>query len=105
MTAMFLALVGDFLEIFMGNFLVFGSSFNLCLANLARVLQIFVENKLLLSWGKSHLMVEEGIVLGHHISKSGLKVDKEKVEEIKNLPLPTAIKQLRGFLGHSGFYW
>ena len=49
-------------------------------------------------------MVREGIVLGHKISKDGLEVDKEKVEVIKNLPLPTNLKQLRGFLGHAGFY-
>ena len=104
MTAMFSALVGDCLEIFMDDFSVFGSSFNLCLTNLARVLQICVENKLVLSWEKSHFMVEEGIVLGHHISESGLEVDKAKVKVIKNLPLPTTLKRLRGFLGHAGFY-
>ena len=104
MTDMFSALVRDCLEIFMDDFSVFGSSFNLCLTNLARVMQICVENKLVLSWEKSHFMVEEGIVLGHHISKSGLEVDKAKVEVIKNLPLPTTLKQLRGFLGRAGFY-
>ena len=104
MNAMFSNLVGDCLEVFMDDFSVFGSSFELCLSNLIKVLQICVENKLVLSWEKSHFMVEEGIVLGHHISKSGLEVDKAKVEVIKNLPLPTTIKQLRGFLGHAGFY-
>ena len=49
-------------------------------------------------------MVREGIVLGHKISKDGLEVDKAKVEVIKNLPLPTNLKKLRGFLGHAGFY-
>ena len=46
----------------------------------------------------------EGIVLGHHMRKSGLEVDNKKVEVVKNLPLPTAIKKRRGFLGHVGFY-
>ena len=100
---MFSDLVGDCLEIFMNNFSVFGSSFDLCLANLTKVLHICVENKLVLSWEKSHFMVEEGIVLGHHISKNGLEVDKAKVEVIKKLNLPTTIKQIRGFLGHAGF--
>ena len=49
MTTMLSALVGDCLEIFMDDFPVFGSSFNLCLTNLVRVLQICVENKLVLS--------------------------------------------------------
>ena len=49
-------------------------------------------------------MVQEGIVLGHIISKEGIKVDQAKVEVINNLPLPQTQNQLRGFLGHAGFY-
>ena len=58
----------------------------------------------MLSWEKSNFLVREGIVLGHRISKDGLEVDKTKVEVIKNHPLPTNLKQLRGFLGHVVFY-
>jgi len=96
-------LVGDFLEIFVDDFSVFGSYFDTCFANLAKVLQICVENKLVLSWKKSTFMVE-GIVMGHQISKNELEVEEAKVKVIKNLPLPTTLKQLRGFLGHIGFY-
>lgn len=31
-------------------------------------------------------MMIEGIVLGHHISAQGLKVDTKKIEIIKELP-------------------
>jgi len=33
---------------------------------------------LILSWEKSHFMVQEGIVLGHKVSKMGIEVDKDK---------------------------
>ena len=49
-------------------------------------------------------MVQEGIVLGHQVSKHGLEVDKAKVKVIKHLPPPNDLKKLRGFLGHAGFY-
>ncbi|XP_070025673.1 uncharacterized mitochondrial protein AtMg00860-like [Nicotiana sylvestris] len=49
-------------------------------------------------------MVEEGIVLGHKISKNGVEVDKAKIEVISKLPSPTSIKGVRSFLGHVGFY-
>ncbi|GKF08180.1 hypothetical protein Tco_0042404, partial [Tanacetum coccineum] len=42
--------------------------------------------------GKSHFMVKEGIVLGHKISKSGIEVDRAKVEVIAKLPHPTSVK-------------
>nr|GEV81525.1 DNA-directed DNA polymerase [Tanacetum cinerariifolium] len=35
------------------------------------------DTKLALNWEKSHFMVKEGIVLGHKISKKGIKVEKE----------------------------
>nr|GEZ18827.1 reverse transcriptase domain-containing protein [Tanacetum cinerariifolium] len=53
---------------------------------------------------KSHFMVKEGIVLGHKISKSGIKVDRTKVKVIAKLPHPTTVKGVRSFLGHAGFY-
>ncbi|GJS06509.1 reverse transcriptase domain-containing protein [Tanacetum coccineum] len=62
------------------------------------------DTKLSLNWEKSHFMVKEGIVLGHKISKSGLEVDRAKVEVIAKLPHPTTVKGVRSFLGHAGFY-
>ena len=58
----------------------------------------------MLIWEKSHFTVEEGIVFEHQIIKIRLEEDEAKVELIKNLPLPTTIKQLRGFLEHASFY-
>jgi len=49
-------------------------------------------------------MVQEGIVLGHKVSKKGIEVDKAKVNLISNLPVPSSVKQVRSFLGHAGFY-
>ncbi|GJS83523.1 reverse transcriptase domain-containing protein [Tanacetum coccineum] len=47
---------------------------------------------------KCHFMVKEGIVLGHKISKSGIEVDKSKVDVIAKLPHPTTVKGIRSFL-------
>ncbi|GJW82363.1 hypothetical protein Tco_0146338 [Tanacetum coccineum] len=44
---------------------------------------------------KCHFMVKEGIVLGHKISKSGIEVDKAKVDVIAKLPHPTSVKGVR----------
>ena len=49
-------------------------------------------------------MVNQGIVLGHVISKKGIEVDKAKVELISKLPPPINVKIVRQFLGHVGFY-
>ena len=54
--------------------------------------------------GKFHLMVTEGIVLGHMISAIGIEVDQAKVSITRNLMPPTTVKGIRSFLGHAGFY-
>ncbi|GKC06043.1 hypothetical protein Tco_0997653, partial [Tanacetum coccineum] len=46
----------------------------------------------------------KGIVLGHKISKSGIEVDRAKVDVIAKLPPLTTVKGVRSFLGHAGFY-
>nr|GEU52603.1 reverse transcriptase domain-containing protein [Tanacetum cinerariifolium] len=49
-------------------------------------------------------MCKEGIVLGHKILKSGIKVDRAKVDVIAKLTHPTTVKGVRSFLGHAVFY-
>ena len=49
-------------------------------------------------------MVQEGIMLGHKISKKGIEVDKAKLDVIYKIPPPVNMKGIRSFLGHAGFY-
>ncbi|GJV42219.1 reverse transcriptase domain-containing protein [Tanacetum coccineum] len=56
------------------------------------------DTKLVLNWEKCHFMVKEGIVLGHKISKSGIEVNRAKVDVIAKLPHPTSVKCIRSFL-------
>ncbi|XP_075515330.1 uncharacterized protein LOC142549969 [Primulina tabacum] len=66
MMAIFHDMIEDFIEIFMDDFSVFGSSFDTCLINLSKVLERCEESNLVLNWEKCHFMVREGIVfLGH----------------------------------------
>ncbi|GJX48159.1 reverse transcriptase domain-containing protein [Tanacetum coccineum] len=64
----------------------------------------FCAVRIVLNWEKCHFMCREGIVLGHKISKSGIEVDRAKVDVIAKLPHPTTVKGVRSFLGHAGFY-
>ncbi|GKB42632.1 reverse transcriptase domain-containing protein [Tanacetum coccineum] len=80
------------------------SGFDSCLSNLERMLKRCEDINLVLNWEKCHFMCKEGIVLGHKISKSGIEVDRAKVDVIAKLPHPTTVKGVRSFLGHAGFY-
>jgi len=104
MLTIFADMVGNRIEVFMGDFSVFTSSFDCCLANLELVLQCCEETNLVLNWEKCHFMVQEGIVLGHKISIRGIEMDKAKIDVIEKLPPPVNVKGVKSFLGHVGFY-
>ena len=65
MMAIFSDFIGESIEIFMDDFSVFGSSFDACLEHLTQILDVYIKKHLVFSWEKSHVMVREGIVLGH----------------------------------------
>ncbi|GJX42981.1 reverse transcriptase domain-containing protein, partial [Tanacetum coccineum] len=104
MMAIFHDMIEETMEVFMDDFSVFGDSFSSCLSHLDKMLKRCEDTNLVLNWEKCHFMVKEGIVLGHKISKSGIEVDKAKVDVIAKLPHPTSVKGIRSFLGHVGFY-
>ena len=104
MTAIFSDYIESIMEVFMDDFSVYGSDFDVCLHNLSKVLKRCEEVNLVLNWEKCHFMVNEGVVLGHLISERGIQVDKAKIEVIEKLSPPVNVKGVRSFLGHAGFY-
>ncbi|RVW99000.1 Retrovirus-related Pol polyprotein from transposon 297 [Vitis vinifera] len=104
MLSIFSDMVERIMEVFMDDITVYGTSFEDCLSHLEDVLKRCIEKDLVLNWEKCHFMVNQGIVLGHVISKKGIEVDRAKVELIVKLPPPTNVKGIRQFLGHAGFY-
>ncbi|GJW78141.1 reverse transcriptase domain-containing protein [Tanacetum coccineum] len=101
MMAIFHDMIEETIEVFMDDFSVFGDSFSSCLSHLDKMLKRYEDTNLVLNWEKCHFMVKEGIVLGHKISKSGIEVDKAKVDVIAKLPHPISVKGILSFLGHA----
>ena len=104
MLSIFSDMVERFLEVFMDDFSVFGDSFDQCLHHLTLVLQRCIEKNLVLNWEKCHIMVKQGIVVGHIISSKGTEVDKAKVDLIFNFPPSKTVRKVKYFLGHVIFY-
>ncbi|GJZ36027.1 DNA-directed DNA polymerase [Tanacetum coccineum] len=102
MMAIFHDMIEETMEVFMDDFSVFGDSFSSCLSHLDKMLKRCEDTNLVLNWEKCHFMVKEGIVLGHKISKSGIEVDRAKVDVIAKLPPPTSVKGIQSFLVLNG---
>ncbi|GKF06857.1 reverse transcriptase domain-containing protein [Tanacetum coccineum] len=92
MMAIFHDMIEETMEVFMDNFSIFGDSFSSCLSHLDKMLKRCEDTNLVLNWEKCHFMVKENIVLGHKISKSGIEVNRAKVDVIAKLPYPTSVK-------------
>ncbi|GKF31180.1 hypothetical protein Tco_0100978, partial [Tanacetum coccineum] len=92
MMAIFHDMIEETMEVFMDDFLVFRDSFSSCLSHLDKMIKQCEDTNLVLDWDKCHFIVREDIVLGHKISKSGIEVDKAKVDIIAKLPHPTSVK-------------
>ena len=97
-------MVEKFIKVFRDDFSLFGSSFDIYLANLKLILQHCKKTNLVLNWEKCHFVVQEGILLGHRIYKNGIEVDKAKVKIIEKLPPPTNVKRVQSSLGYARFY-
>nr|GEU89831.1 reverse transcriptase domain-containing protein [Tanacetum cinerariifolium] len=104
MMAIFHDMIKKTMEVFMDDFSVIGDSFQSCLSHLEKILKMCEDTNLCLNMEKSHFMVNEGIVLGHKISKKEIEVDKAKIDVISKLPHPITVKGIRRFLGHARFY-
>jgi hypothetical protein len=104
MMAIFFDLIEKVMEVFMDDFSVYGKTFEAWLANLDKVLKRCQMADLVLNWKRCHFMVQEGIVLGHKISKKWIEVDNMKIKVIEQLSPPTIVKGIHSFLGHAGFY-
>lgn len=90
--AIFSDLIHEHVEVDMDDFTVYGTTYDDCLNNLEKVLKRCIETNLSLSNEIFFMMLTEGIVLGHHISSSGIKVDPEKIQVIVDLTPPTTQK-------------
>ncbi|WVY97768.1 hypothetical protein V8G54_029919 [Vigna mungo] len=68
------------------------------------VLKILKQNQLFAKFSKCIFRVQQIGYLGHTLSGAGVTMDNEKLEAVINLVKPITVKQLRAFLGLTGFY-
>jgi hypothetical protein len=102
--SIFSYLINEGLEVYMDDFTPYGTDFDQALSNLEKVLERCIATRLCLSHEKCHMMMTEGVVLGHYVFVDGIKVDPTKIEVILNLPTPRTQTEVHSFLGCAGYY-
>ena len=94
-----------FVLVFFYDILIYSSTWQDHLHHLQKVFHVLWQHTLYLKSSKCHFGVFQIEYLGHIISSERVAMDSEKVQCMVNWPYPTSIKEVRGFLGLTGYYW
>jgi hypothetical protein len=81
-----------------------GDSFLEGMKNLEKVLERCIQACVSLTTKKFHMMMEQGIVLGHFLSAEGIWMDPAKTKVIHHFPTPKMAMQVRNFIGCASYY-
>ena len=68
------------------------------------ILETMRSNQIFSKQSKCVFGVEQVEYLGHVISSKGVATDPQKIQAMVDWPIPKNLKQLRGFLGLTGYY-
>jgi hypothetical protein len=96
--------IGKFVIVYLDDILVFSKTKGEHLRHLKLVLRRLQQEKLLINMKKCSFMKTKLIYLGFVISSNELKMDPEKVREIKEWPSPRSVFEVRIFHGLASFY-
>jgi hypothetical protein len=90
--------------VFFDDILINNSDWQEHLKHLDEVLNILQTNNLFVKLSKCSFGVLEIEYVGHVVTGQGVSMDKDKVKVVLDWPIPKNVKQLRGFLGLTGYY-
>jgi len=89
---------------YMDDILIFGSTFQIMLQHLKEVLRLLNQHGLTLKPSKCFFGKTEVDLLGHTVSAHGISCSKDKLNAIATLLPPNRRKDVRSFLGATGYY-
>ena len=90
--------------IYLDDIIIFSDTFEAHLDRLEAVFQRLHTYNLKLKASKCEFFKKQVTYLGHVVSEEGIKTDPEKIRVLKNWPVPKSVKDVRKFLGFTGYY-
>jgi hypothetical protein len=104
MNAIFAPMIRKCVLVFMDDILIYSPSLAEHVQHLTKVFQLLQANQLSVKKSKCTFAQPQLEYLGHIISAQGVATDPGKIAVVQHWPKPTNAKQVRGFLGLTGYY-
>ena len=104
MNGLFRPYLRQFVIIFFDDILIYSNSYAEHLTHLELAFQLLTDASFFLKKSKCIFGQTTVDYLGHIISAAGVAPDPAKVQAMMAWPIPKTVKELRGFLGLTGFY-
>ena len=95
--------IHDFLVVYLDDLTPFSKYDQEHLKHLRQVFLTYRKYGISLNPKKSLFGLEEGKLLGHIISKDGIRIDPDRIQAILQIAYPRNIKELQAFLGKINF--
>ena len=96
--------IGKFLVVYLDDVTIYSNTFDEHVMHLKTVFKTLRKAKLKLNRDKCHFFLPSIKFLGHEITRSGILPDEDKIDKVKNFPIPHNLRTLRGFIGLASYY-
>ncbi len=96
--------IAKYCYVYIDDIIIFSRTEDEHLNHIKKVFATLEEANIKVQLDKCKFFKKEVEFLGYIISPNGIKTNPAKVETIANFPQPATLKELRSFLGMSGYY-
>ncbi|KAM0014322.1 putative nucleotidyltransferase, Ribonuclease H [Helianthus debilis subsp. tardiflorus] len=93
-----------FILVFFNDILIYSKTWDEHLQHLRITLELLRTHQLVAKLSKCTFGQTRVVYLGHIISSQGVAVDPDKISTIQQWPAPKNVKEVRSFLGLTGYY-
>lgn len=90
--------------VFIDDILIYSRTLEDHIRLLRAVFSVLTEQKLKVKRSKCVFAQSSLTYLGHVISAQGVSTDARNIQSVLNWPVPSNVKEIRGFLGLAGYY-
>src|SRR4051812_47418982 len=103
MNYIFMEYLDKFVVVYLDDILVYSKNEEEHAKHLRLILAKLRDHKLYAKYSKCEFWLPKVTYLGHVISKDGIDVNPERVQDILDWTPPKTVKQVRSFLGHTSY--